>query len=163
MRDNQISIFNKSSTVDTYEIIDKKYINEKPNTHPESNSNILKKILSSIKVWPGVFQTRDQKNGLDSRTLTRAEVKHTFSRLKKYKGLIDYYKPLDYYEDNRIVRLNEAIKLLEKYQKAALNYRIGRNELAREYLLKARYREDKENFINSCHVEPPSQINNLIK
>lgn len=118
-------------------------------------------MLSSIKVWPGVFKRHNQKNGSDCRSL--AETKHTLSGLRKYKGLIDYYKPLNYYEDNRILKLKEAITLLDKHQKAASNYRIGRNELAREYLLKARYREDKENFINSCHVEPPSQINNIIK
>lgn len=55
--------------------------------------------------------------------------------------------------ENRTQRLNESIQLLERYQKAASTYSIPINELAREYLLKARYREDKENFLNSFLIE----------
>lgn len=75
--------------------------------------------------------------------------------IRRCKGLADYYKPLNCYEDNRYLRLKEAVDLLGNFQRAAASYVFTRNELAAEYLLKARYREDRENFYNSFNVEPP--------
>lgn len=71
----------------------------------------------------------------------------------KFKHIHKCYKPSDIFDDNRVQRLNESIELLEKFQRAAMNYVLNINELAREYLLKGRYREDKENFFQSCRVE----------
>lgn len=70
------------------------------------------------------------------------------------RNLHELYRPLHKYDDNRLLRLNEAIELLETFQRATMNYVLNVNELAREYLLKARYREDKENFYNSLNLEP---------
>ncbi|KAK5644118.1 hypothetical protein RI129_007963 [Pyrocoelia pectoralis] len=55
--------------------------------------------------------------------------------------------------DSRLVRLNRALEFLDKSQKAAQKYTMKGNELAGEYLLKARYREESENFLHSFSVE----------
>lgn len=126
----------------------------------QNTPGIIRKLLSTLKVWP------TSENNSKTVTISNQNVQVHFIMRRKMnqKHLIDMYKPLDVYEDNRVERLNEAIKLLEKYQKAAINYVIGTNELAREYLLKARYREDRENFFNSFNVEQSVYINkNTVK
>lgn len=58
------------------------------------------------------------------------------------------------YEDNREIRFNNMCELLDIFQKATGNYALCTSELANEYLLKARYREDRENFFQSFSIEP---------
>lgn len=108
--------------------------------------SLIKKFVATLKSW-----TLEQKNQAKGNGDGVAQMQDT----KRIKGLTDYYKPLDCYEDNRYVRLKEAVELLVTFQRAAANYVFTRNELAMEYLLKARYREDRENFYNSFNVEPP--------
>lgn len=55
--------------------------------------------------------------------------------------------------DGRKVLLNQSVEFLEKSQRAAQKYTMTGNELAGEYLLKARYREERENFLHSLSVE----------
>nr|CAD7443706.1 unnamed protein product [Timema bartmani] len=51
-------------------------------------------------------------------------------------------------------RLNEMTALLAKCQRAAAKYALNQNNLAKEFLLKARYREESDNFIFSFKLEP---------
>lgn len=78
----------------------------------------------------------------------------------KFRGLYEYYNPLHHYEDCRLRCLDEAKDFLEKCQLGAMNYNFTVNDLAKNYLLKARYTEDRENFYNSLRIEPPSDIAN---
>ncbi|KAB0799908.1 hypothetical protein PPYR_07788 [Photinus pyralis] len=55
--------------------------------------------------------------------------------------------------DGRRALLNQSVEFLEKSQRAAQKYTMTGNELAGEYLLKARYREERENFLHSLSVE----------
>ncbi|XP_022912500.2 uncharacterized protein [Onthophagus taurus] len=114
----------------------------------EISSNLFRKILTSFSRWSTEDKSNKERHNT-STVLTKETPKRTA------KGLTDYYKPLNCYEDNRYTRLREAVELLTKYQRAAANFMFSRNELATEYLLKARYREDRENFFNSFNVEPP--------
>lgn len=56
-------------------------------------------------------------------------------------------------QDNKILNLQETAKLLQTYQIAAKEYDHSINDLAKVYLLKARYREDRDNFFCSFNVE----------
>lgn len=78
----------------------------------------------------------------------------------KFKGLYEYYKPLDYYEDCRLQCLEETKDFLKKCQLGAMNYNFNVNDLAKNYLLKARYMEDRQNFYISLRIEPPSDTAN---
>lgn len=69
------------------------------------------------------------------------------------KGLCDYFKPLDCYEDNRAKCLSETTEFLQQCQLSALHYNFNINALASDYLLKARYKEERENFFQSFKVE----------
>lgn len=53
----------------------------------------------------------------------------------------------------RQITFRETVRLLEKGQFAAMEYNFKCNELARNYLLKARYDENKVNFYKSLGVE----------
>ncbi|KAL0115372.1 hypothetical protein PUN28_010716 [Cardiocondyla obscurior] len=57
--------------------------------------------------------------------------------------------------DSRRRSILETAEWLTNCQRFALGYSIPLNSFAREYLLKARYREDRENFFISLKVEPP--------
>lgn len=106
-----------------------------------------------MKIWPTTEATQIQT---DRRVTKAAGARTTPSA--KFKDLHEMYRPLDAHDDNRVVRLNEAVELLEKFQRAAMHYVMNVNELAREYLLKARYREDKENFFNSLKLESSHNV-----
>ncbi|KAJ3657976.1 hypothetical protein Zmor_009748 [Zophobas morio] len=77
------------------------------------------------------------------------KIKGTF----KKKSLCDYYSPLGCYEDNRTKCLLEAIEFLQQCQLGALQYSFIPNNLAIDYLLKARYKEERDNFFHSFRVE----------
>lgn len=99
-------------------------------------TSTLRKILSTLRVLPPL-----EENG----------------NLRKTSEL--YRRKLDNdYGNNKIVWLNIASEFLENCQRAASAYVLRKNDLAREYLLKARYREDRENFINSFSVEKQCYI-----
>ncbi|KAG5897141.1 hypothetical protein JTB14_025094 [Gonioctena quinquepunctata] len=76
-------------------------------------------------------------------------------RTAKFKSLYEYYKQFDDHEYCRLHNLEASKVFLEKCQLGAMNYNFGINELTKNYLLKARYREDRENFYNSFSVESP--------
>lgn len=111
---------------------------------PTQSTSVLRKLLSTLKIWP-TTEVATVKTANIQKTIKNEQI--------RFKDLHELYKPLDAHDDNRTLRLNETIELLEKFQRAAMNYVLNINELAREYLLKARYREDKENFFNSFKLE----------
>lgn len=80
----------------------------------------------------------------------------------KFKGVYEYFKPLEKYEDSRKEMLKEVTELLEKSQLGAINYNFNCNEIARNFLLKARYCDDQDNFFNSLGLESsrPNTIRN---
>jgi len=57
--------------------------------------------------------------------------------------------------DSRRRRVLDIAAWLTECQRFALNYNFPLNSFACEYLLKARYREDRENFFISLKLEPP--------
>lgn len=57
--------------------------------------------------------------------------------------------------DPRRRRVLDVAAWLTDYQRLALGYNFPLNSFACEYLLKARYREDRENFLISLKLEPP--------
>lgn len=61
-------------------------------------------------------------------------------------------------QDDRKERLEKVIEFLELCQTAAVRYALSTNDLAKEYLLKARYREDRENFYNSFKMEQKIEL-----
>lgn len=116
------------------------------------STGVIRRLLSTFKIWPATEIS--QKTPSDIKTTSSKRRERTF-RKNKFKNLNEsYVTPKKLLEDNRVQRLNESIELLEKCQRATMNYVLNINELAREYLLKGRYREDKENFFNSFRVEP---------
>ncbi|CAH1117516.1 unnamed protein product [Phaedon cochleariae] len=97
-------------------------------------------------------------------TKTRKSIKKAPHRKAlKFKGLYEYYTPFGYYEDNRLRNLAETKLFLERCQLGAMNYNFVVNELAKSYLLKARYQEDKSNFYSSFSVESPRNCYELNK
>lgn len=61
-------------------------------------------------------------------------------------------------QDDRKERLEKVMKFVELCQIAAIRYALSTNDLAKEYLLKARYREDRENFYNSFKMEQKVEL-----
>lgn len=109
--------------------------------------SFLKKILFSLKKQSTEIQVEKAKSEYE-------ENKENDISESKLNSLVDYYSQSSFFEDNRVERLKEAVELLEKFQIAAAHYIIPKNELAKEFLLKARYREERDNFIQSLKMEP---------
>ncbi|XP_023029887.2 uncharacterized protein isoform X1 [Leptinotarsa decemlineata] len=99
-----------------------------------------------------VFTLTDSKSNQPKVTMIRERCTQRRTP-PKFKGLYEYYKPFDDYEDSRMNNLKATKLFLEKCQLGAINYNFGINELAKSYLLKARYQEDRENFFNSLRIE----------
>lgn len=118
------------------------------------STGVIRRLLSTLKIWPATDIL--QKTPSETKTVSSKRREKTFQK-NEFKNLHESYynTPNTLLEDdNRVQRLNECIELLEKFQRATMNYVLNINELAREYLLKGRYREDKENFFNSFRIEP---------
>lgn len=113
------------------------------------STSVIRKLLSSLRLWPTTEVTKKSTN-----EIAKPIGKQTVTRKRRFQDLHELYKPFDICDNNHVNRLNETIELFEKFQRAAMNYVLDINELAKEYLLKGRYREDKENFLNSFGVEP---------
>ncbi|XP_066145401.1 uncharacterized protein [Euwallacea fornicatus] len=77
----------------------------------------------------------------------------------RLKGLHEHFRPLDDYKDCRKDILKQTVELLEKCQLEALNYTFSCNDAARNFLLKARHFDDKENFFISVCLEAPEPNN----
>ncbi|XP_019876319.2 uncharacterized protein LOC109604231 isoform X2 [Aethina tumida] len=122
------------------------------------NGNVITKFLNSIRmlnVEPPKVQTQKSKKHRKIKTFRK--------KTRPFKCLDDFYKPLYVIEDNRVQCLHEALEFLEKTQIGALRYSFTSNELARCYLLKARYKEEKDNFVCSLSIEPANQLCNKQK
>lgn len=76
------------------------------------------------------------------------------TRLNRNMGQTEDNKCNTVTENNRLKRLQQTILFLKICQKATAKYELYSDCLATEYLLKARYREDQENFYSSFKLEP---------
>lgn len=126
---------------------------------PSSKPNPYRTTLETIKVK----QETKEKSNLRSKVLhkevcnARSKIIHNnaYNKYTKRKRnhLLYNCKSKIFFKDNRNVRLNEVIELLKIFQKSAAKYAICKNDLANDYLLKSRYKEDRENFFHSFHIE----------
>ncbi|KAJ8964093.1 hypothetical protein NQ317_004946 [Molorchus minor] len=107
----------------------------------EQTQNLFTKLL---KVFTSHEADADNKQ-----TNTNKIKKRTPEHRKtiKFKGLHEYFKPLSCYEDCRLQCIEETTRFLERCQLGAMNYNFSINELAKVYLLKSRYKEDKGKFL----------------
>ncbi|CAG9765569.1 unnamed protein product [Ceutorhynchus assimilis] len=71
----------------------------------------------------------------------------------KPQGLHTCLKQTNCHEDTLIDSLQGTTEFLEKSQLGAVHYNFSINQMAREFLLKARYFEDEHNFFNSLSLE----------
>lgn len=114
---------------------------------PETKVSLFHRLLKALALSQ-TNEIRDNSN--------RARKKHLFQKKKaKFKGLYEYYKPVECYDNAKEDNLLETKAFLEKCQVGAINYNFRRDEMARCYLLKARYQDDRENFVYSLSVESP--------
>ncbi|CAG9862694.1 unnamed protein product [Phyllotreta striolata] len=91
-------------------------------------------------------------------TANRARKKYLMQRKKiRFKGLYEYYTTsgLVSSEGGKEEKVMETKAYLERCQLGAMSYNFRRDEMARCYLLKARYKEDGENFSYSLSIESP--------
>lgn len=67
------------------------------------------------------------------------------------ENCIQFFQPI--LEDNRIKKLEEILESVDVAQKAASHYALKVDPEAAEFLYRARYKEDDENFIISLNLE----------
>ncbi|XP_050308206.1 uncharacterized protein LOC126744714 isoform X2 [Anthonomus grandis grandis] len=120
----------------------------------EPQLNLFSKIFSAF-----VNPTAHAGDGDRAKAKPQKTKKKT-SKTPKFRGLYEYFKPLSRIEDNRKAALQEVTEMLEKCQLGALNYTFTGNDVARNYLLKARHREEEENFFISLGLESSRFSNN---
>lgn len=82
-------------------------------------------------------------------------VKKTRLKPVKFKGLYEYFGPLEWDSEGRRANLEAGVDLLEKSQLGAVGYDFPGDHMAREFLLKARHFDDRDNFVNSLCLELP--------
>lgn len=73
----------------------------------------------------------------------------------RFKTLYEYYSNTNFPADFKTKNVEQTKLFLEKCQLGAIDYNFVVNNNAREYLLKSRYKDDKQNFYNSLNVELP--------
>lgn len=119
-----------------YKIVKKEKM-EKVAEECRKDSGLFTKLLMSMKLLNFQNTTSDAK----------------VPEVNGKKGLCHYFKPLNCYEDNRFKCLLETTDFLQQCQLSALHYNFLPNNLAIDYLLKARYKEERDNFYQSFRVE----------
>lgn len=131
-----------------------------PNKNDKKQNEITNKLTSifrAIKNWKISNKENYETVTIEENYETPIEtikkpVDYRTELMKNEVKALFYYHPTRY-EDNRAQRLSDGIEFLIFCQKAAKKYALSTNETANEYLLKARYREDRENFFNSFKLE----------
>ncbi|XP_028140313.2 uncharacterized protein LOC114334472 [Diabrotica virgifera virgifera] len=108
-------------------------------------------------IWSKLLKLFTSSDIKDATVKTKEVRKRYTSQRKKvkFKGLYEYYQPLDIYEDCRKENIEIAKEFLERCQLGAMNYNFKMDQSVTNYLLKARYQEDMENFSLSLSIEPP--------
>ncbi|KAK9870955.1 hypothetical protein WA026_009917 [Henosepilachna vigintioctopunctata] len=124
-------------------------------TSLESNNFSVGSLIQSIKYL--LMPTRNKETQKKDQCCKNKDgMKRSIRKVPfTFRALHNYFKPIELHEDNKIECLQQTTKFLQCCQLAAVNYCFTKNELATNYLLKARYREDKENFFISLSIEPP--------
>ncbi|XP_030755784.1 uncharacterized protein LOC115882075 isoform X2 [Sitophilus oryzae] len=116
------------------------------------NQNIFSRIMSMF-LKPNYTQNTGG-DMLKLNTNSKQQIQHTKkNKRSRPKGLFQYYKPLDCYEDRSSEGLLVALEILEKGQVGAMKYTFSSNESLQNFLLKARYNNEKKNFFNSLELE----------
>ncbi|XP_026467526.1 uncharacterized protein LOC113371096 [Ctenocephalides felis] len=81
---------------------------------------------------------------------------HQYSRGYTDMDIVDnclqFFQPI--LEDNRVQKLLEILRSIDLAQKAAMRYALKVDPEAAEFLYRARYKEDQENFLLSIILEP---------
>ncbi|KAF5308256.1 hypothetical protein FQR65_LT06249 [Abscondita terminalis] len=112
----------------------------------------------SIQSWSSISETVKSGNSIANKLKSFSLIKKILLTLRLLPfdnsrvGTGNSFIPCRLYDD-KIVRLNKVIEFFNKCQEAARMYQFRSNELATEYLLKARYKDDYANFLNSFAVE----------
>lgn len=129
--------------------------------------DILAKLLDQIPSYKIPEKNKSQNNiekpieqesqvGLLSRLLASMKLINFASQNageKIKKSLCCYYSSLNCCEEHRLKCLAKTTKFLQQCQLSALHYNFVKNNLATDYLLKARYKEEKTNFYHSLKIE----------
>lgn len=101
--------------------------------------NAIVNLIQSFRIYPN---KRSLHKNISQQSTTLSN-----SSIDKESKIIDC--------ERRVVQLNNAIQWLQISHGGAAAYVIPKNDLARTYLLKGSYHEDRENFLHSLNVEPP--------
>lgn len=115
---------------------------EQPQAPLVNSGGVMRKLLQNIRL---VSEANVDKKKQQMVTTT-TDYPKTYTKNK-------LFTPLYIEDDYRILNLEDTAKLLQTFQIAAMEYDYNTNDLAKEYLLKARYREDRDNFFNSFNIE----------
>ncbi|KAF5277535.1 hypothetical protein FQA39_LY18473 [Lamprigera yunnana] len=132
---------------------------ETPPYLPYLGDLMLKLLHSNVCMYELIEKPKLSEENLKSiqksrslRTLQRVLIG---MKLLSVDDVFEGGPPLNLY-DEKLNILEKAVVFLENAQKSARAYNFQGNDLADEYLLKSRYRDDKENFFNSFIIEKPN-------
>jgi hypothetical protein len=123
--------------------------------------NMIRWFLSAFQIQQSHLQSSDMRAPCNGTTFNQNSKDNenakyvnemTSSNLLLNVGTL--FQPVLLNEDVRIQRLQKVSALLNRSQKAAAKYTFCQNALAWEFLLKAHYQEERENFFISFKLEP---------
>ncbi|CAH0561047.1 unnamed protein product [Brassicogethes aeneus] len=120
--------------------------------------NIVTKLINSFKLFNMHPPKPHKKSKKKSLSIKKQKSFEPPKNKYAFRCLDDYYKPISLIEDNRLKCLEEVTEFLERCQIGAMNYNFDVHDMARCYLLKARYKEDRDNFMLSLVLEPVNCI-----
>ncbi|CAH1993238.1 unnamed protein product [Acanthoscelides obtectus] len=147
-KDRSRSVSRKSS----YETVESSNLNHRLQSEAaEKSTSLFSKFIQVFhNPEPSMVQTSLSKSEVVKKKI------HRHRKASKCKGLCEYYESNEC-ERYTLESLVETVELLGKCQLGTTGYNFKVNEIANSYLLKARYQDDKENFIKSLSVEPAAK------
>lgn len=112
-------------------------------------------FLTSMKMWR--HTSGSSKNKRSCFTTENVPVQEvvlpTSKEITQASNIISHHGNIRWDREDKVINLQNSIEFLHKCKQAANKYSLNTSNLAQEYLLKARYREDRENFFNSFRLE----------
>ncbi|XP_014614036.1 PREDICTED: uncharacterized protein LOC106792265 [Polistes canadensis] len=149
-----VTIFPK--TISKKSLQDKSH--HQQNTNEMSNKNILINVLNKLKCKSYRNVVNEKNDLLSSITLRQQQLARKYFDRWNYITLRSTIEKQDQEKFNKMnyksKRVLDLSIWLNNCQKFARGYNFSRNTMAREFLLKARYREDRDNFFISLKLEP---------
>ncbi|VEN36627.1 unnamed protein product [Callosobruchus maculatus] len=142
--DRSRSVSRKTS----YETVESHTLSQCLQSEAAKNSSTL--FSKFIQVFHNPVPSKVQTSLSKSISVKKKIQRHR--KASKCKVLYEYYKSFEF-EAYSIESLVQTVEFLGKCQLGATGYNFSVNDLAKSYLLKARYQDDKENFIKSLSVE----------